>query len=200
MWLNDYAVCSFWATGATVPCCLVQSECPVHFLLSESQRPYSSAWIHYYWWERDIIIIAGERAKRGSRSVFGCQRMNAKVYFLFVHPSLWRTSGVVGFFSGVSPPVSDKHFTDDRFLNLGSTQSRTRPDPDPEIKSGSVPSLLGSATNLETTKSTNISLRCFSVCGYLVNLLLYCIWLPCYPYHVAVALALQLTAHSLSLV
>ena len=99
-----------------------------------------------------------------------------------------------------SLPVCDKHFTDDRFLNLGSTQSRTRPDPDPEMKSGSVPSLLGSATNLGTSKSTNISLRCFSVCGYLVNLLLYCIWLPCYPYHVAVALALQITAHSLSLV
>ena len=71
-----------------------------------------------------------------------------------------------------SLPVCDKHFTDDRFLNLGSTQSRTRPDPDPEMKSGSVPSSpLGSATNLGTSKSTNISLCCFSVRGYLVNLL-----------------------------
>ncbi len=123
-------------------------------------------------------IMACKRAKHGSCSVFGCTNEHRSI---FVVPSsepmkkLW----VHFIFSGNAPThlpkvlyVCAKHFTDDSFLNLGQYKAGLAERL--KIKSGSVPTLLGSATNL----------------GQVSQLTLYTF---------VVTLALQLTAQLLSL-
>ncbi len=96
--------------------------------------------------------MACKRAKHGSCSVFGCTNEHRSISLV---PSsepmkkLW----VHSIFSGNAPTqlpkvlyVCTKHFTDDCFLNLG--QYRAGLAERLKIKSGSVPTLLGSATNL----------------------------------------------------
>ncbi|XP_030208859.1 uncharacterized protein LOC115541311 isoform X2 [Gadus morhua] len=96
--------------------------------------------------------MACKRAKHGSCSVFGCT--NEYKSMLFVPSSEPLKNQWVNFiFSGNDPPVCAKHFTDDCFLNLG--QYRTGLAQCLNIKSGSVPTLRGSATNLGKPSSSS---------------------------------------------
>ncbi|XP_030208856.1 uncharacterized protein LOC115541310 isoform X2 [Gadus morhua] len=96
--------------------------------------------------------MACKRAKHGSCSVFGCT--NEYQSMLFVPSSEPLKNQWVNFiFSGNDQPVCAKHFTDDCFLNLG--QYRTGLAQCLNIKSGSVPTLRGSATNLGQPSSSS---------------------------------------------
>ncbi|XP_078123330.1 uncharacterized protein LOC144528551 isoform X1 [Sander vitreus] len=106
--------------------------------------------------ERDISfssrdIMVRKRAKHNSCSVFGCTDEH-KSLFLVPSPEPLKNQWVNFILSGNAPTqlpkvlyVCAKHFTDDCFLNLG--QYRAGLAERLKIKSGSVPTLLGSATN-----------------------------------------------------
>ncbi len=96
--------------------------------------------------------MACKRAKHGSCSVFGCANEHRSI-FLVPSSEPMKNLWVNFIFSGNAPTrlpkvlyVCAKHFTDDCFLNLG--QYRAGLAEHLKIKSGSVPTLLGSATNL----------------------------------------------------
>ena len=97
-------------------------------------------------------IMAGKRAKHCSCSVFGCINQNKSIFLVPSSDSL-RNQYFNFIFSGNVPTqlpkvlhVCAKHFTDDCFLNLG--QYRAGLAQRLKIKSGSLPTLLGSASKL----------------------------------------------------
>ncbi len=96
--------------------------------------------------------MACKRAKHGSCSVFGCTNEHRSI-FLVPSSEPMKKQWVNFIFSGYTPTqlpkvlyVCAKHFTDDCFLNLG--QYRAGLAERLKIKSGSVPTVLGSATHL----------------------------------------------------
>ncbi|XP_046874702.1 zinc finger MYM-type protein 4 isoform X3 [Hypomesus transpacificus] len=96
--------------------------------------------------------MAGKRAKHCSCSVFGCINENQNLFLVPSSDSL-RNQYFNFIFSGNVPTqlpkvlhVCAKHFTDDCFLNLG--QYRAGLAQRLKIKSGSLPTLLGSASKL----------------------------------------------------
>ena len=88
-------------------------------------------------------IMACERANHSSCSVFGCTNEHKSLFPLPSSAPL--KNQWVDFIFSINASVCAKHFTDDCFLNLGKYRAGLEPL---EIKSGSVPSLLGSATDL----------------------------------------------------
>ncbi|XP_030210489.1 uncharacterized protein LOC115542371 isoform X2 [Gadus morhua] len=91
-----------------------------------------------------------KRAKHSSCSVFGCTNEHKT---LFLVPSSEPLKNQwVNFIVPGNAPVCAKHFSDDCFLNLG--QYRAGLAQCLKIKSGSVPTLHGSATNLEKASSS----------------------------------------------
>ncbi len=93
-----------------------------------------------------------KRAKHGSCSVFGCTNEHQSIFLVPSYEPI-KKQWVNFMFSGNAPTqlpkvlyVCAKHFTDDCFHNLG--QYRAGLAEHLKIKSGSVPTLLGSATNL----------------------------------------------------
>ncbi|XP_067237056.1 uncharacterized protein [Chanodichthys erythropterus] len=109
--------------------------------------------------------MACKRAKHGSCSVFGCTNEHRSL-FLVPSSEPIKKQWVNFIFQKNSPTqlpkvlyVCAKHFTDDCFLNLGQYSAGLAERL--KIKSGSVPTLLGSATNLRqgSTSSACIQLR-----------------------------------------
>ncbi|XP_056444944.1 zinc finger protein 813-like isoform X3 [Gadus chalcogrammus] len=95
--------------------------------------------------------MARKRAKHSSCLVFGCTNEHKSLYFVPSSEPL--KNQWVNFIVSGNVPVCAKHFTDDCFLNLG--QYRAGLDQRLRIKSGSVPTLHGSATNLEKASSSS---------------------------------------------
>ncbi|XP_030210503.1 uncharacterized protein LOC115542378 isoform X1 [Gadus morhua] len=95
--------------------------------------------------------MARKRAKHSSCLVFGCTNEHKSLYF--VPSSVPLKNQWVNFIVSGNAPVCAKHFTDDCFLNLG--QYRAGLAQRLRIKSGSVPTLHGSATNLEKASSSS---------------------------------------------
>ncbi|KAF4114136.1 uncharacterized protein LOC131539617 [Onychostoma macrolepis] len=107
--------------------------------------------------------MACKRAKHGSCSVFGCTNEHRSI-FLVPSSELRKKQWVNCIYSGNAPTqlpkvlyVCAKHFTDDRFLNLG--QYRAGLAERLKIKSGSVPTLLGSATNLGQASTSSACIQ-----------------------------------------
>ncbi|CAL8240063.1 unnamed protein product [Gadus morhua 'NCC'] len=113
----------------------------------------SSAHIVLSW--RDIMSC--KRAKHGSCSVFGCSTNEHNSLFLLPSSEPLKKQWVDFIFSG-NAKVCAKHFTDDCFLNLVRYKAGLAERL--EMESGAVPTLLGSATNLEqiSTSSAYIQL------------------------------------------
>ncbi|XP_030215512.1 uncharacterized protein LOC115546039 isoform X5 [Gadus morhua] len=88
--------------------------------------------------------MACKRARHDSCSVFGCTNEHKNLFFVPSTEPL-KNQWVNFIFSG-NARVCAKHFTDDCFLNLG--QYRTGLAKRLKLKSRSVPTLLGSASNL----------------------------------------------------
>ncbi len=116
-------------------------------LLSPPVRQWAATAVFFFL--RDMVC---KRAKHGSCSVFGCTNEHRSI-FLVPSSEPMKKLWVHFIFSGNTPTqlpkvlyVCAKHFTDDCFLNLG--QYRAGLAERLKIKSGSVPTLLGSATNL----------------------------------------------------
>ncbi|XP_030210487.1 uncharacterized protein LOC115542370 [Gadus morhua] len=95
--------------------------------------------------------MARKRAKHSSCLVFGCTNEHKSLYFVPSSEPL--KNQWVNFIVSGNAPVCAKHFTDDCFLNLG--QYRAGLAQRLRIKSGSVPTLHGSATNLGQGSSSN---------------------------------------------
>ncbi|XP_030210395.1 oocyte zinc finger protein XlCOF6 isoform X2 [Gadus morhua] len=95
--------------------------------------------------------MARKRAKHSSCLVFGCTNEHKSLYFVPSSEPL--KNQWVNFIVSGNAPVCAKHFTDDCFLNLG--QYRAGLAQRLRIKSGSVPTLHGSATNLEKASSSS---------------------------------------------
>ncbi|XP_056444964.1 zinc finger protein 25-like isoform X1 [Gadus chalcogrammus] len=95
--------------------------------------------------------MARKRAKHSSCFVFGCTNEHKSLYFVPSSEPL--KNQWVNFIVSGNAPVCAKHFTDDCFLNLG--QYRAGLAQRLRIKSGSVPTLHGSATNLGQASSSS---------------------------------------------
>ena len=115
------------------------SVLPVQFVLTAHEKMSCEPHMVISW--RDIM--ACERAKHSSCSVFGCTNEHKSLFPLPSSAPL--KNKWVDFIFSINASVCAKHFTDDCFLNLGKYRAGLEPL---EIKSGSVPSLLGSATDL----------------------------------------------------
>ncbi|XP_056448662.1 uncharacterized protein LOC130384480 isoform X1 [Gadus chalcogrammus] len=95
--------------------------------------------------------MACKRARHDSCSVFGCTNEHKNLFFVPSTEPL-KNQWVNFIFSG-NARVCAKHFTDDCFLNLG--QYRTGLAKRLKLKSRSVPTLLGSASNLGQASTTS---------------------------------------------
>ncbi|XP_056444421.1 uncharacterized protein LOC130381025 [Gadus chalcogrammus] len=95
--------------------------------------------------------MAHKRAKHGSCSVFECSNEHKTVFLVPSSEPL--KNQWINFIVSGNASVCAKHFTDDCFLNLG--QYRAGLAQRLRIKSGSVPTLHGSATNLEKASSSS---------------------------------------------
>ena len=117
--------------------------------------------------------------------------MNTKVYFPLRSHEPLKNQRVGLIFSGVAPPIRDKHFTDDRFLKLNTAG----------------PTLI-LTLKLSPDQYHQVPLAQLQTSGQVSQLIYLCVaflyvvtLLTCYLVTLMfVALALQLTAHSLSLV
>ncbi|XP_056444961.1 zinc finger protein 468-like isoform X4 [Gadus chalcogrammus] len=95
--------------------------------------------------------MARKRAKHGSCSVFECSNEHKTVFLVPSSEPL--KNQWINFIVSGNASVCAKHFTDDCFLNLG--QYRAGLAQCLKIKSGSLPTLHGSATNLEKASSSS---------------------------------------------
>ncbi|XP_056441103.1 uncharacterized protein LOC130378349 [Gadus chalcogrammus] len=112
----------------------------------------SSAHIVLSW--RDIMSC--KRAKHGSCSVFGCSTNEHNSLFLLPSSEPLKKQWVDFIFSG-NEKVCAKHFTDDCFLNLVRYKAGLAERL--EMESGSVPTLLGSATNLGQISTSSVYIQ-----------------------------------------
>ncbi|XP_056436414.1 uncharacterized protein LOC130373810 [Gadus chalcogrammus] len=116
--------------------------------MSEGVVKEIEVWQQQVWGDHLLIYTDGSKERE---SVFGCTNEHKSLYFVPSSEPL--KNQWVNFIVSGNAPVCAKHFTDDCFLNLG--QYRAGLAQRLRIKSGSVPTLHGSATNLEKASSSS---------------------------------------------